>query len=246
MELTAEQQLDAFNASANDQLPTQVIDTAPVTGDEDIIDAKVREGRPKLATTVVQNRSTINESQLEKHIAASLRKYPDILETELRQSVGNHLDQNDDQISEADYQGIVNGLVKKDEKANEQGSAGPLGFNNGPLITPPAIATNSFASLQDGATRLADRANALSTPGGIGFLIFVLMFFIWAIIPINNGRTRLQLLWGVITNQVYFPDELNGASGNFGSGSEPSQAQGSGSVSIEKAYIPSFDLMDEW
>lgn len=246
----AEKQLDAFTARANDTAPVTE-EVAVQASDEDIVEEKARESHLPIVASVLQKRTTLNETQLEKRIASTLRRYPDILESELREEVANTLDENDGIISEAQYSRTVDGLIPKKEDATPGGL--PQGFDQGPLISPPPIVSNNIASLQDGATRLADRASALSTPGGIGFLVFVLMFFIWAIIPINSGKTRLQLLWGVLTNQVYLKDEGEGpsggggAGGSFGDAGGGSNAVGGGNVSRVPSlpYVPSFDL-DEW
>jgi hypothetical protein len=241
----AEKQLDAFTARANDAASLEPDDVATQVSDDDVIDAKVRQASKgsKLATSVVQKRTTLNESQLEKSIAASLHKYPDIQEIELRQNIADHLDKNNDAISESDYAQIVNRLVVAQEK--QQPLPGGV-----PLLTPPAIWGSSVSGIQTGATRLADRASALSTPGGVGFLVFVLLFLIWVIVPVSNGKTRLQLLWGVLTNQVYFPDDVQGASGDFSTGAS-SGASGNFSVGggnvgnvskrFDLPYVPIFD-----
>lgn len=43
------------------------------------------------------------------------------------------------------------------------------------------------------------------TPGGNLALVFLIVFLAFALIPVNAGRTRLQLIWLVLTNQATLP-----------------------------------------
>jgi len=76
---------------------------------------------------------------------------------------------------------------------------------------------------------LADR---FATPGGVMPLILALLVMTSAIVPVNNGKTRLELLWLTITGKTRLPDpnDTNGSSGSGGSsgsdngiGSDPNQ-----------------------
>lgn len=49
---------------------------------------------------------------------------------------------------------------------------------------------------------LADWAGNLPTPGGNLALVLILVFFAFAIIPVNAGKTRLQLIWLVLTGNA--------------------------------------------
>lgn len=49
-------------------------------------------------------------------------------------------------------------------------------------------------------------ANA-PTPGGNLALVLLLLFFAFAIIPVNAGKTRLQLIWLVLTGGANLPGE---------------------------------------
>lgn len=248
-----EKTLDAFIAKANDATTEQdpVVQGVAST-DEDIVEAKARQKGGKQSASILQKRTTISETDLEKRIAGTLRKYPDIMESELRGDLAKRIEQNGENsdvedITEEQYSGIVNSHVKR----NEQPTPDP----QGPLIQPPPFASQTIQGIQDKVSQAADRASGLSTPGGVGILIFVLMFFIWAIIPVSNGKTRLQLLWAVLTNQAYFPDDTKGASGYFGDGSipdanivnvPPSRQNGGGTVGPTLVpYVPSFE-QDEW
>lgn len=46
-----------------------------------------------------------------------------------------------------------------------------------------------------------DWAENLPTPGGNLALVLILVFFAFAVIPVNGGNTRLQLIWLVLTGQ---------------------------------------------
>lgn len=43
------------------------------------------------------------------------------------------------------------------------------------------------------------------TPGGNLALVLLLLFFAFAIIPVNSGQTRLQLIWDVLTGNADLP-----------------------------------------
>lgn len=62
------------------------------------------------------------------------------------------------------------------------------------------------------ATRISDRVAALPTPGGIGVMILILLGFLWAVVPVNNGLTRAQLFYLTITRKTALsPDTVGGA-----------------------------------
>jgi hypothetical protein len=45
------------------------------------------------------------------------------------------------------------------------------------------------------------------TPGGVGMLVFVLIFLSFALIPVSpQGRTRLMLLWSMLTGRTQCRD----------------------------------------
>lgn len=48
----------------------------------------------------------------------------------------------------------------------------------------------------------------LPTPGSIALLLVVILFFIWAVVPVGqNGETRLQLLWLTLTGKTSIAGE---------------------------------------
>lgn len=61
-------------------------------------------------------------------------------------------------------------------------------------------------NLQNGISAISDKltswADAVPTPGGIGLLLFAIFFLIWAIVPVNGDKTRLQLLWLTLTGRT--------------------------------------------
>lgn len=69
---------------------------------------------------------------------------------------------------------------------------------------------------------LASWAENIPTPGGNLALVLMLLFFAFAIIPVNAGKTRLQLIWLVLTGNA----DLPGA----GQASGPTAAQQVGSA----------------
>jgi hypothetical protein len=61
-------------------------------------------------------------------------------------------------------------------------------------------------------TRAAqDWLAARPTPGGLLLLFGILLFFIWVIVPVNGGKTRLELLWLTITGKTRLPADASAA-----------------------------------
>lgn len=54
---------------------------------------------------------------------------------------------------------------------------------------------------------LATWAANMPTPGGNLALLLILLFFAFAIIPVNAGKTRLQLIWLVLTGGADLPGQ---------------------------------------
>lgn len=60
--------------------------------------------------------------------------------------------------------------------------------------------------------RAADKVSAAPTPGGIGFLVMALLFFIFVIVPVNGKATRLKLIWLSLTGGATMPTDGGGSS----------------------------------
>lgn len=54
---------------------------------------------------------------------------------------------------------------------------------------------------------VGERAASAPTPGGNLALLLILLFFAFAIIPVNAGKTRLQLIWLVLTGGADLPGQ---------------------------------------
>lgn len=67
---------------------------------------------------------------------------------------------------------------------------------------------------------LMNWAANVPTPGGNLALVLILIFFAFAIIPVNAGRTRLQLIWDVLTGNAELPGtgQASGATSASGVG----------------------------
>lgn len=67
---------------------------------------------------------------------------------------------------------------------------------------------------------------SLPTPGNITTLVVILVVFIFAIVPVNGGHTRLSLMWMALLGQVHVPqaDENNQFKGDPGLAGWPSAA----------------------
>lgn len=67
------------------------------------------------------------------------------------------------------------------------------------------IALDISSSMQGLANGLSSRLAALPTPGGIFLMVIIVVFFLWAVVPVNNGLTRAQLFYLTLTGKT----ELN-------------------------------------
>lgn len=56
--------------------------------------------------------------------------------------------------------------------------------------------------VENASDKVGDFAENLPTPGGIFVLLILLALFMWAVIPVNNGMTRAQLLYYVLTQKA--------------------------------------------
>ena len=221
---TDEEQLDQFLQKAVEP-PTQDKTPDP-TSDDEIVAQKARASKAPTATSVLQNKTVLSETQLEARIAQTLRKYPNIDEGELRQQLSADLKVKGE-LTEADYVKTVDAFLAEDDQ--------PM-TPDAPTLSPPPFVANGISGAQQKVSQVADWASSLSTPGGVGMLIFALLFFIWVIVPVSNGQTRLQLLWGIITGQVGFRQDIqsaedaSGGSADFGNGGGASANFGGGSL----------------
>lgn len=81
------------------------------------------------------------------------------------------------------------------------------------------------------ARRTSNWLSSAPTPGGIGMLVLALLFFLWAIIPVNSaGDTRLKLLWYTLIGRTQFTEstQIAGGSADFGDSSTSDATTGSG------------------
>lgn len=85
-------------------------------------------------------------------------------------------------------------------------------------------------TVADTASSLNNRVASFPTPGGIGLLLFVLIIFVWMLVPTKNGYTRMQLLYLTLRDQTTLTGEFSGGtSGSSGGGfSTPVVVEGSG------------------
>lgn len=238
-----EEQLDQFLAKSKEPPAPAPAANNDTPQEEQIVDEKARQSKQPLRTTVLQRKNVLDEQAIERNIATTLRKHPDLDETKLREAVAAKLEAQDDQLSEADYAQIVHGLLKQKEtleNAEKQATVEP---------PPAAAAIAGGTAAQVG--RLADWASGLQTPGGIGLLVGVLIFMVWVIVPINTqGRTRMQLLWGILTGQVEM-QPLDQTAGGGAGGDVGSTEPGGQGIDFANArqfvpstitYLPSFEV----
>lgn len=94
-------------------------------------------------------------------------------------------------------------------------------------------AVEGLTNLADNAKGLGNRveewASNIATPGGIGLLLLAIFILLWAVVPVNGGKTRAYLFWLTLTGRTRMTDTpdaggtytdpgATGAGGNFGSG----------------------------
>lgn len=207
--------------------------------EEEVVEKKAREGRPT-AKSVLQKRTELNEVQLDKEMDSFLDKNAGKIDEEkFRSDVAAKLEEKG-YISKADLATIEEKHLSDYESGQTQEEQ-PV-----PVVSPPPLVSNSLDAAKEQAGRAADWASSLKTPGGIGVLLMVLFFFIWVIVPVSNGKTRMQLLWGVLTGQVQFRSDVLSEEENAinsavsGSQSGSTNGTGSGGVSV---LVP-FDFGD--
>lgn len=116
-------------------------------------------------------------------------------------------------------QGFFTGLNATIDQQNGTGTGVPTG----PVVDSeePALQGNGAAALGEAAENLAESAKGvadkvggwaetLPTPGGIALLVVILLAFLWAVVPVNGGKTRAQLLYYVLMEKSILkpPDGL--------------------------------------
>jgi hypothetical protein len=81
------------------------------------------------------------------------------------------------------------------------------------------------------ARRTSNWIASAPTPGGIGVLVLALLFFLWAIIPVNAaGDTRLKLLWYTLIGRTQFTEDTQvaGGSADFDNSADSTSGTGNG------------------
>lgn len=199
--LEDEKIIDEFNARTENTEPEPDTGQEQPPTDEQIVEKQAR-NKPT-AATVLQKKTTLTEEKLEQRIDQILAKNAGkISEAELRARVAGVLEHKD-AISEADLIQIQDTLLREYDAKQEEEEK-----NQAPTVQTPAAAQQVADAIGERASRWADAAAALKTPGGIGLLIGVLMFMIWVMVPTSSGLTRLQLLWAVITGQAQWSPQV--------------------------------------
>lgn len=238
-----EEQLDAFLAKSKEPPASAPNNDTPQ--EEQIVEQKARQAKQPLRSTVLQRKNVLDEQSIERNIATTLRKHPDLDETKLREAIAKRLEDQNDELSEADYAQIVNGLLKQKETIeNSEKQA---------AVEPPPAAAAIAQGTAEQVNRLADWASGLQTPGGIGLLVGVIVFMVWVIVPINaQGKTRMQLLWGILTGQVEMApmdqDAGGGQGADFGTSTGEPGGQGIDFANARQfvpstiTYLPSFEV----
>jgi|SRR5271157_1977182 len=190
--------IDEFNSRAAETEEAPDPEQKPT--DEQIVEKQAR-GKAT-AATVLQKRTTLSEGKLEQRIDQILTKNAGkIDESDLRARVAQVLEQKD-VISEADLIQIQDSLLREYDAKKAAEAQPELGFQ------PPAAAKEAADAIGARFSKWTDAASSLKTPGGIGLLVGVLIFMVWVMIPTASGKTRLQILWAVITGQAQWAPKI--------------------------------------
>lgn len=92
-----------------------------------------------------------------------------------------------------------------------------------PETAPYSAALDKVADAAPDTVRAAALSNPVTTvagwldtlhglaarPGSVLPLVFVLLFFIFAIVPVNGGATRFELIWRALTGGAALPPSLS-------------------------------------
>lgn len=93
--------------------------------------------------------------------------------------------------------------------------------------TPLATGSAPLAYLQQQLERTQDRLALVSTPGGMGALLAILILLLWVLLPANEqGYTRLQLLYHTLLGRT----SLEGAERPAAGVAAPTGVSGGGST----------------
>lgn len=93
-----------------------------------------------------------------------------------------------------------------DQDSDQEQPAQPAKPAKAPDLSAPADAMRNMRGTLGHVSELAGR---VPTPGGIGLLLAVLVFFWFAVIPVaaNGKDTRLTLIWRTLLGQVHIPGD---------------------------------------
>lgn len=108
-------------------------------------------------------------------------------------------------------------------RINQKAAANPADttvVNNAapvPLQTLSNVASGVAQDTKEAGERLFNWAEALPTPGGIALLLIVALVFVWAVVPVNGGLTRMQLAYLTLMGktQILGESQLTGANPNL-------------------------------
>lgn len=84
---------------------------------------------------------------------------------------------------------------QRQQKATQQGLSGGV-----------AGVAQAWGQAGDRLRALSEWAGQAPTPGGIASMLFGLAVLISIVVPVNEGYTRLQLLWLTILGRTYLPE----------------------------------------
>ena len=111
--------------------------------------------------------------------------------------------------------------------------ATPAVAASGNLVATDAEAVAQSAAPKDEKKSLVPKMEkpniGIKVPGGITAILLFILFMIFAVIPVNGGQTRLQLLWSVIARGGYMRGDM---------GTNPSGGTGTNDE-VEKEAVPS-------
>lgn len=98
---------------------------------------------------------------------------------------------------------------------------------------------------RDTGSRLEGWAANVPTYGSVGLLLAVIFIFLWAIVPVNGGKTRAQLFWLTLTGRTRMTDTPD-AGGTYTDPGASNTGTGSGQAptAASNGHVQSFtDLL---
>lgn len=111
--------------------------------------------------------------------------------------------------------------AEADAKAQKEAEAAAAQKQQQQQAALTQLAGQAATAVGDRAGALADRVGSLSTVGGIGLLVMILILLLFVVVQVNTqGDTRLKLLWAMVNGQTQLQGRVTPTGGPTPGGSE--------------------------